>query len=172
MNPLEFGDGTWSVKSSSIPNHYYHLKMLEGELTCECKGFFYRQTCRHVKEVKIYMAEQEKIDMNEEELLKKSTGIYTDNKGAEVLVEEDKLDPRKKTLFVKSGRLFDEGKPTWIPRKELTVTERKKLLKEAMTMEKTFIEMHQYKDEFLSDLNDSDLFMYHKMLSELQKPQS
>tara|TARA_R110002020_G_scaffold281197_1_gene496899 strand:- start:106 stop:438 length:333 start_codon:yes stop_codon:yes gene_type:complete len=110
--------------------------------------------------------------MNDDELLEKPDGVHKDKNGVEVLVESDKMDNTRKNLFVKSNRLFVDNKSSWIPRKELTTQERKKLLKECMDMEKTFIKMHRETDEFFRFLNNSDLFMYHRMLNEVVRPQS
>lgn len=167
MTVLEMTDGMWSVRSSTNPHVFYHLKMEGNTITCECKGYFYRSKCRHVDEVKIYMTQAHEIEMKEKELLKKDDGIYKDNKGQDVKVESDKLDPRKKTLWVKSSRLYHDGAQTWIQRKELTVADRKKLVFESIKMEKTFIPMHRLDDKFIEELNDSDLFIYHKMLSDM-----
>lgn len=39
----------WKVPSSS-GNGMYTVKLTNGELTCECKGFQYRRSCRHVND--------------------------------------------------------------------------------------------------------------------------
>jgi hypothetical protein len=163
---LEMGEGQWSVRSSTDPNHFYHLKKEGDTITCECKGYFYRNKCRHVDEVRIRMADAKKIEMKEKELLNKPDGVYP-NGDEEVLVESDKLDITRKTLWVKSSRLHSDNKQTWIQRKELTASDRKKILKESIDMEHTFIPMHRLSDEFIEELSDSDLFIYHKMLNDL-----
>lgn len=39
-------DGLTLVSSKSQPGHFYAIR--DGDLTCECPGFRYRQRCRHL----------------------------------------------------------------------------------------------------------------------------
>ena len=40
----------WNVLSSDGETEYEMTRQLDGTITCECKGYEKRQTCRHVKE--------------------------------------------------------------------------------------------------------------------------
>ena len=82
-----------------------------------------------------------------------------------VLVEADRLDIKIKRLYAMSLSETIEG--FWIPRVDLSVQERKRILKETNDMEETWIIPHRTSEKDIDSMHDSDLFRYHKMMTEV-----
>jgi len=100
------------------------------------------------------------------ELKDKPDGEYRDPYDQPVLVETDKLDGTIKRLYAMSLDPAVEG--LWIPRIELSIQERRRIIKGILDMEKNVWIINQRKKAVdIEWLSDSDLFRYYKMMNEL-----
>jgi len=45
------GKGQWTVPSQTTTDTIYLVRRVNGVLSCDCNGFFYRGTCKHVAAV-------------------------------------------------------------------------------------------------------------------------
>jgi len=164
-----------------ITHNYYddtedELGKTHYKLTCDCKGYEYKGICYHIRDVREFISinpvietmirETPKEPKYIRELKDKSDGEYRDPHDEPVLVETDPIDGKTKRLYSISLDPAVEG--LWIPRIELSLQERKRIIKDVLGMEKQVWIMNQQKKAVdIEWLSDSDLFRYYKMMNEL-----
>lgn len=163
-------------RSDSNTRHLIIHEPTDDRLICDCKGFTYKSTCYHVRDVREFISanphketmirDTTKEPEHIKQLKAKSDGEYRDDHDQPVLVETDKIDGKTKRLYAMSLDPAVEG--LWIPRIELTLQERKRIMKDVLDMEKNvWIVNQQKKSVDIEWLSDSDLFRYYKMMNEL-----
>ena len=163
-------------RSDSNTRHLIIHEPTDDRLICDCKGFIYKSTCYHVRDVREFISanphketmirDTTKEPEHIKQLKAKSDGEYRDDHDQPVLVETDKIDGKTKRLYAMSLDPAVEG--LWIPRIELTLQERKRIMKDVLDMEKNvWIVNQQKKSVDIEWLSDSDLFRYYKMMNEL-----
>ena len=178
LNPsiIDLHNGTYSIASRSGTEDHI-VDNTTHPISCDCKGFTYGGKCYHIRDVQEYISVNDKpkdmIRQHEEskepDSIKKLKGLpdgeYEDEKLMPVLVEADRLDIKIKRLYAMS--LSDSIEGLWIPRVDLSVQERKRILKETYDMETTWIKTHRMNHKDIDSMHDSDLFRYNKMMNEV-----
>lgn len=163
-------------RSDSTTRHIIIHEPTDDRLVCDCKGFTYKSNCYHIRDVREFISinphvntmirEKPKEAKHIKELKDKPDGEYRDPYDQPVLVETDKLDGTIKRLYAMSLDPAVEG--LWIPRIELSIQERRRIIKGILDMEKNVWIINQRKKAVdIEWLSDSDLFRYYKMMNEL-----
>jgi hypothetical protein len=66
-SPLDVA-GPIRVESRSAPGTFHEVRREGGALTCDCRGFSFRKTCRHIREVEAALragAQDERVEGGE-----------------------------------------------------------------------------------------------------------
>lgn len=50
---IDVRDKEWRVSSARDPKKFYTVKLKNGKWSCNCDGYMYRKSCRHISERKI-----------------------------------------------------------------------------------------------------------------------
>tara|TARA_B100001750_G_C15464574_1_gene576251 strand:- start:1027 stop:1536 length:510 start_codon:yes stop_codon:yes gene_type:complete len=157
---------TWTIKSSTDSTKEYVITYTDKEYTCECKGYQYTNNCKHIKEVKDYIKDNPKLYVSNNIIdtygtwCLKCIPIGTHNK--EILVSVDRYGR-------KEWHVWSPYYTSLIPRKVLSIQERKKLIKDIVDMEqRTWIEPHRLDTSYIDKMNDSELFIYNKSMVDMK----